>query len=58
MVPLSPELLAPMPDAKLTCQQSRLMQLLQKQLGTSDPHSKPWSLNFFRLPTALTPTPD
>ena len=67
MVPLAPELLVPTPDAKLTRQQTRLMQLLQKkqqqqqqqqQLGTFDPHNKSWSLDFFRSPTALAPAPD
>ena len=66
MDPLAPELLTPTPDAKLTRQQSRLMQLLQKQqqqqqqqqLGTFDPHSKSWSLDFFRSPTALAAAPD
>lgn len=58
MLPLAPELLdAPAPDAKLTRQQSRLLQLLQKQQqrGT-DPlpsRTKSWSLDFFRSPTAL-----
>ncbi|KAF8265056.1 hypothetical protein EI94DRAFT_1736916 [Lactarius quietus] len=45
MVPLAPELIAPAPDAKLTRQQSRLMQLLQKQQqqkpGVSDAHTSP-----------------
>jgi adrenodoxin-NADP+ reductase len=63
MHPLAPELLAPTPDVKLTRQQSRLMQLLQQQQqqqqqrGISNPHTKSWSLDFFRSPTALTPAP-
>ncbi|KAN0138353.1 ferredoxin/adrenodoxin reductase [Lactarius tabidus] len=61
MHPLAPELLAPTPDVKLTRQQTRLMQLLQqqqqRQRDTSNTHSKSWSLDFFRSPTALMPTP-
>ena len=61
MLPLAPELLASAPDVKLTRQQSRLMQLLQQQQqqqrGTSNKSSKSWSLDFFRSPTALAPTP-
>jgi adrenodoxin-NADP+ reductase len=61
MHPLAPELLgAPTPDAKLTRQQSRLMQLLQQQQqrGTSRPsHTKSWSLDFFRSPILPSPSP-
>ncbi|KAI9449457.1 FAD/NAD-P-binding domain-containing protein [Lactarius psammicola] len=66
MLPLAPEILAPpTPDAKLTRQQTRLLQLLQQQQrGASrapDPgpsHTKSWSLDFFRSPTALVTAPD
>ncbi|KAH9069787.1 FAD/NAD-P-binding domain-containing protein [Lactarius deliciosus] len=63
MLPLAPELLSPpTPDAKLTRQQSRLLQLLQRQQqrGTPEPgpsHTKSWSLDFFRSPTALATAP-
>ena len=64
MLPLAPELLVPAPDVKLTRQQSRLMQLLQQQQqqqqqqrGTSNTHTKSWSLDFFRSPTSLAPAP-
>jgi adrenodoxin-NADP+ reductase len=62
MDPLAPELLAPAPDVKLTRQQSRLVQLLQLQqqqqkCDIPTPHTKSWSLDFFRSPTALTPAP-
>ncbi|KAH8993482.1 hypothetical protein EDB92DRAFT_1934549 [Lactarius akahatsu] len=61
MLPLVPELLGPpTPDAKLTRQQSRLLQLLQQQrvspeLGHS--RTKTWSLDFFRSPTSLSTAP-
>ncbi|KAH9032426.1 hypothetical protein EDB85DRAFT_2145547 [Lactarius pseudohatsudake] len=63
MLPLAPELLnSPTPDAKLTRQQSRLLQLLQRQQqrGTPEPgpsRTKSWSLDFFRSPTALATAP-
>jgi adrenodoxin-NADP+ reductase len=60
MLPLAPELLIPPPETKLTRQQSRLTQLLQKeqQRGTSSDGKKSWSLDFFRSPTALAPAPN
>ncbi len=67
MLPLAQELLgAPTPDVRLTRQQSRLLQLLQKQQqhdssrtpNAGPSRTKTWSLDFFRSPTALATAPD
>lgn len=54
MVPIDPALLSPPAGTRLTRQQSRTIQLLQKgsanKPGTT---SKTWSLDFFRSPTGL-----
>jgi adrenodoxin-NADP+ reductase len=56
MVPVKPELLETAPDANLTRQQSRVLQLLQKgSKNTPGSTSKTWSLDFFRSPIGLTP---
>lgn len=56
MEPIDPSLLVVPEGAKLTRQQSRTMQLLQKgsrnKPGTTP---KSWSLDFFRSPTGLAP---
>ncbi|KAH9032459.1 hypothetical protein EDB85DRAFT_2145576 [Lactarius pseudohatsudake] len=63
MLPLAPELFgSPTSDAKLTRQQSRLLQLLQQQQQRVSPESGPsrtktWSLDFFRSPTSLSTAP-
>ncbi|KAH7927159.1 FAD/NAD(P)-binding domain-containing protein [Leucogyrophana mollusca] len=56
MVPIDPSLLIPPPEATLTRQQKRTLDLLQK--GSKNPPgstTKTWSLEFFRSPTGLTP---
>jgi len=61
MLPLAPELLVPTPpDAQLTRQQTRLLQLLQKHQQRPRGASgapKSWSLDFFRSPVALRLAP-
>ncbi|KAH9180325.1 FAD/NAD-P-binding domain-containing protein [Lactarius sanguifluus] len=63
MLPLAPELLGPpTSDAKLSRQQSRLLQLLQQQQQRVSPEPSPsrtktWSFDFFRLPTSLSTRP-
>jgi len=56
MDPIDPAILQPPDGAKLTRQQSRTMQLLQKG-SKNKPGSmrKSWSLEFFRSPTGLAP---
>lgn len=55
MVPIDPAILTPHPDVKLTRQQSRTLQLLQKgSKNTYGQTHKTWSLDFFRSPTGLT----
>ncbi|KAM6499132.1 FAD/NAD-P-binding domain containing protein [Amanita muscaria] len=55
MKPIPSDLLAPPPDVKVTRQQSRILQLLQKgskeKYGTTE---KTWSVDFFRSPTQLS----
>lgn len=56
MAPLDPTILQPPPDATVTRQQSRILQLLEK--GSKQPFGstpRSWSLDFFRSPTGLTP---
>ncbi|KII90439.1 hypothetical protein PLICRDRAFT_52176 [Plicaturopsis crispa FD-325 SS-3] len=59
MVPIDPAILATPPNLKLSRQQSRTMQLLQKgSQNAPGSTSKTWSLEFFRAPAGLTsPTP-
>lgn len=56
MIPLEPSLLTPLPNLKLTRQQTRILQVLQRgskhAFGTT---SKSWSLDFFRSPIGLAP---
>ena len=56
MVPIQPALLKTPPDAPLTRQQSRVLQLLQKgSKNAPGTTSKTWSLEFFRSPIGLAP---
>lgn len=61
MHPLSPEILQPREGAKPTRQQSRIVSLLQR--GSKETPKAPgegfrsWSLEFFRSPTGVVPTP-
>ncbi|KAH9008456.1 FAD/NAD-P-binding domain-containing protein [Lactarius hengduanensis] len=60
MLPLAPELFcSPTSDAKLTRQQSRLLQLQQQRVSPEPGPSrtKTWSLDFFRSPTSLSTAP-
>ncbi|KAI0321742.1 FAD/NAD-P-binding domain-containing protein [Amylostereum chailletii] len=56
MDPLDPDVLVPPADTKLTRQQSRTLQLLQKgSVNKPGTTPKTWSLDFFRSPTGLAP---
>ena len=62
MDPLPPEVLQPKEGIKPTRQQSRIVSLLQRgskevPKGPSEDF-KSWSLEFFRSPTGVVPTPD
>lgn len=58
MVPVNPALLEPPTDTRLTRQQSRVLQLLQKgSKNASGTTSKTWSLDFFRSPIGFAPPP-
>ncbi|KAI0052801.1 FAD/NAD-P-binding domain-containing protein [Auriscalpium vulgare] len=58
LLPIDPAVLEPPPDAKLSRQQSRILQLLQKG-SVNAPRSTPksWSLDFFRSPAAFSQLP-
>ena len=62
MDPLSPEILQPKEGIKPTRQQSRIVSLLQR--GSKEAPKGPsedlrsWSLEFFRSPTGIVPTPN
>lgn len=62
MDPLSPEILQPREGIKPTRQQSRIVSLLQR--GSKEAPKAPgegfrtWSLEFFRSPTGVVPTPN
>ena len=62
MIPLAHDVITPASGTKLTRQQSRILQLLQKGSPTATPthtpnppaSTKSWSLDFFRSPTGFT----
>jgi adrenodoxin-NADP+ reductase len=62
MIPLAHDVITPASGTKLTRQQSRILQLLQKVSPTATPthtpnpptSTKSWSLDFFRSPTGFT----
>ena len=62
MGPLSPEILQPKEGIKPTRQQSRIVSLLQRgskeTLRGPSEDFKSWSLEFFRSPTGVVPTPN
>jgi adrenodoxin-NADP+ reductase len=59
MRPLDPAVLAPLANAKLSRQQARVLDLLKRGSTRCAPDTahKTWSLDFFRAPAGVTPTP-
>jgi len=56
MTPLPRSLITPLPSSKLTRQQTRVLQLLQKgSKNAPGSTAKTWSLDFFRSPIGLVP---